>query len=87
MAENKQLGKYLSSGITCRTVSRIFRLKPVQRARKFMSRVQPKILELPGLCHHHHQHYDYDHLCRHVNDVAEGDFNDAVIVLVQILEQ
>ena len=43
MAGNNELGKYLSQGITCRTVSRIFQLEPAERDEKL--RAEPEMLE------------------------------------------
>jgi len=44
MTGNNELGKYLRYGITCCTVSRIFRLEPAERAKKKL-RAKPKMLE------------------------------------------
>ena len=53
MAGNNELGKYSSQGITCRTVSRIFRLEPAERAEKI--RAEPEMLEraTPRSSEHH----------------------------------
>lgn len=42
LAENKELEKYLSWGTTCRTMSRIFWLKPAEQVKNLQA--EPEML-------------------------------------------